>query len=199
MWYGTLVSLIEILEKSQRRASKLVRNIKHKSYEERLSNLNLMLTLDRRDRGDMIMTCNIINHRVEMDTRFMKMNTESRTRGHTMKLKISRSKIEIRRNFFTNRITKRGNGLSQQITNSKAIDAFKRAYYQEKGLIRNVKHKIYEERLSTLNLMLTLDRRDRGDMIMAYIIIHRVEMDARFMKMNTESRTRGHTMKLKIS
>jgi len=46
------------------------------------------------------MTYNILKHRVEMDARFMKMNTESRTRGHTMKLKISRSKIEIRRNFL---------------------------------------------------------------------------------------------------
>ena len=123
------------LEQSQRRATKLVRNIKHKSYQESCP-LNLMSTLDRRDRGDMIMTYNIINHRVEMDARFMKMNTESRTRGHTMKLKISRSKIEIRRNFFTNRIKKRWNGLSQELINAKAIDAFKKAYDQEKGLIR---------------------------------------------------------------
>ena len=64
------------LEQTQRRATKLVRNVKHKSYEERLSTLNLVSTLDRRDRGDMIMTYNIINHRVEMDARFMKMNTE---------------------------------------------------------------------------------------------------------------------------
>ena len=95
-----------------------------------------MSTLDRRDGGDMIMTYNIINHRVEMDARFMKMNTESRKRGHTMKLKISRSKIEIRRNFFTNRIKRRWKGLSQEIINAKAIDAFKKAYDQEKGLIR---------------------------------------------------------------
>ena len=94
-----------------------------------------MSTLDRRDRGDMIMTYNIINHRVKMDARFMNMNTESRTRGHIMKLKISRSKIEIR-NVFTNRIKKRWNSLSQEIINSKAIDAFKRAYDQEKGLVR---------------------------------------------------------------
>ena len=65
----------------------------------------------------------------------MKMNTKSRTRGHNMKLKISRSKIEIRRNFFINR-KKRWNGLSPEVINSKAIDAFKRAYEQEKGLIR---------------------------------------------------------------
>ena len=84
---------LEKLERTQRIATKLVRNIKHKSYEERLSTLNLMSTLDRRDRGDMIMTYNILNHRVEMDARFMKMNTENRTRGHTKKLKISQSKI----------------------------------------------------------------------------------------------------------
>ena len=82
--YDHQIGLREKLEQSQRRATKLVRNIKHKSYEERLSTLNLMSTLDRWDRGDMIMTYNIINHRVEMDARFMKMNTESRTRGHTM-------------------------------------------------------------------------------------------------------------------
>ena len=65
----------------------------------KFTNLNVMSTLDRRDRGDMIMTYSIINHRVEIDARFMKMNTESRTRGHNMKLKISRSTIEIRRHF----------------------------------------------------------------------------------------------------
>ena len=106
LWSPYQIGLREKLEQTQR-ATKLVRNIKHKSYEERLSTLNLMSTLDRRDRDDMIMTYNIINHRVEMDARFMKMNIESRTRGHTMKLKISRSKIEIRRNLFTNRITNR--------------------------------------------------------------------------------------------
>ena len=71
-----------------------------------------------------------------MNARFIKMNTESRTRGHTEKLKISQSQIEIRRNFFTNGIMKRWNGLSQEIINSKTTDAFKRAYDQEKGLIR---------------------------------------------------------------
>ena len=48
-----------------------------------------------RERGDMIMTYNILTHRVEMEDRFIKMNTESRTRGHTKKLKISQSEIEI--------------------------------------------------------------------------------------------------------
>ena len=53
-----------------------------------------MSTLDGRDRGDMIKTYIIINHRVEMDARFMKMNTESRTRVHNMKLKIAETKLK---------------------------------------------------------------------------------------------------------
>ena len=95
-----------------------------------------MLTLDSQDRGHMIMTYNILNHKVEMDARFMKMNTESRTREHTKNLEISRSQIEIGINFFTNRITKRWNCLSQEIINSKTTDAFKRAHDLEKRLIR---------------------------------------------------------------
>ena len=97
LWSPYQIDLREKLEWSQRRATKLVRNTKHKSYEEVLSTLNLMLTLDRRDRSITIVTYNIINHGVEMDAIFMKMNTESRTRGHTKKLEINQSKIEIRR------------------------------------------------------------------------------------------------------
>jgi len=92
-----------------------------------------MTTLDREERGDMIMKGNILNHKVEIDASFLKMNTEDRTRGHTKTFKISLSQID--KNFFTYKITKKLNGLSQEIINSKAIDTFKRAYDQEQGLI----------------------------------------------------------------
>ena len=71
-----------------------------------------------------------------MDARFMKMNTESRTRGYTKKLKISRSKIKIKGNIVTDRITNRWNSLSQEIINSKTLYAFKRAFDQAQGLRR---------------------------------------------------------------
>ena len=66
LWLPYQIGLREKLERTQRRATKLVRNIKHKSYEERLSTLNLMSTLDRRDRGDMIMTYSIIKTPLEI-------------------------------------------------------------------------------------------------------------------------------------
>ena len=60
----------------------------------KIVHIKLMSTLDRRDRDDMIMTYNIINHRVEIDARFMKMNTESRTGGRNMKPKIADPKLK---------------------------------------------------------------------------------------------------------
>ena len=75
LWPPYQIGLREKSEQSRRRATKLVR-----TYKLRVSTLNFMSTLDRRDRGDVMMTYNILNHRVEMDARFMKMNTESRTR-----------------------------------------------------------------------------------------------------------------------
>ena len=53
-WSPYQIGLRGKLEQSQRRATQLVRNIKHKSYEVTLSTLNLMSTLDRQERDDMI-------------------------------------------------------------------------------------------------------------------------------------------------
>jgi len=51
----------EKIERIQRRATKLVRNIKNRNYEERLTFMKIMSLEQRRDRGDMIMTYNILN------------------------------------------------------------------------------------------------------------------------------------------
>ena len=49
LWSPYQIGLRKELELSQRRATKLVKNTKHKSYEKRLSTINLMSTLDRRE------------------------------------------------------------------------------------------------------------------------------------------------------
>ena len=55
------------MEKVQRRATKMVREIAHLPYEERLKHLKLPSLVHRRRRGDMIQLHKIINDDVDID------------------------------------------------------------------------------------------------------------------------------------
>uniref|UniRef100_A0A8C5MGG2 Reverse transcriptase domain-containing protein n=1 Tax=Leptobrachium leishanense TaxID=445787 RepID=A0A8C5MGG2_9ANUR len=66
-WRPYLQKDIDILERVQRRATKMVYGLKEKSYQERLNDLNMYSLEKRRDRGDMIETFKYVKgiHKVE--------------------------------------------------------------------------------------------------------------------------------------
>jgi len=85
---ATLKKDIECLETIQRRATKLVKGLKWKSYEERLKSLGLYSLQQRRLRGDMIETFTILTGKERVDSQsFFHLATDSHNlRGHSLKL-----------------------------------------------------------------------------------------------------------------
>jgi len=125
------------LEQVQRRATKLVGEIRNCSYEERLSYLNLWTTEARRRRGDMITVFKIMRNLVDNSPANLRLSEVTRTRGHIMKLAKNTSRLDIRRHFFFNRVQNEWNGLGAHVVESTTVDGFKKAYDRHSAIVTN--------------------------------------------------------------
>jgi len=119
---------IQCLESVQRAATKLVPSLKKLSYEDRLKNLRLTTLYQRRIRGDLIETYKILTRKINVPSdNFFRLHTGSHnTRGHSLKLSVQRSRLDLRKNFFSLRVVRIWNSLPQDVVNSTSVMMFKR-------------------------------------------------------------------------
>jgi len=123
--FGYLTDMAKI-EKVQRRATRMLHNIRNLSYEERLLHLNLPSLSYRQFRGDMLTTFQILNGYVDLDaTEFFDLSTITHTRGHPYKLYIRHTRSDIRKRYFCNRIIKKWNSLPSHVVEATSINDFK--------------------------------------------------------------------------
>jgi hypothetical protein len=129
VWSPHLEKDKDVLEKVQRRATKLVPEIEHMSYETRLMELGLTSLEDRRTRGDLIEMYKILNgfENIECNV-FFKMRQYEGLRGHPLTLEIERSRLNVRKYFFSNRSTVLWNSLPHHVISSPSVNAFKNNY-----------------------------------------------------------------------
>jgi hypothetical protein len=117
---------IDKLERIQRRITKMIPELKNKSYPERLKELNLITLEKRRLRGQLIETFKYLQgfNNVNPVGLFDRDNNTQR-RNNGQKLVVKRFNTSVAENFFPIEITQTWNRLPSNIVLSKTVNIFK--------------------------------------------------------------------------
>ena len=130
VWSPHLKKDIDLLENVQRRATKMVRQCKGLSYEDRLKKLGLSTLEERRSRGDMILTYRLINgdEDINYNKFFTLSNNNYNLRRHSKNIDKTSVNLDVRKYTFSKRVVDKWNGLSEEIVSAPCVSAFKRRY-----------------------------------------------------------------------
>jgi len=118
---------MDLLERVQRRATKMIKGLKHLSYEEKLRELGLFSLKKRRLCRDLIVAFQYLKgaHRKDRDNLFSKACCD-RTRSNALKLREGRFRLDIRKKYFTLRVVKHWNRLPREVAEEAlSLETFK--------------------------------------------------------------------------
>ena len=122
----------ETLEKVQRRAVKMVAGLAATDYEARLAELGMVTLEERRHQQDMAQVYRIVHghDRVDPCQWFTKVNDERVTRraADPLNLVAGRSRLDLRRNFFSQRIVEHWNKIPADLKRARTVFLFKKGY-----------------------------------------------------------------------
>ena len=132
VWNPRYMKDITMVENVQRRATKMIPEIRDLPYEERFKFLKLPTLAYRRIRGDMVETYKILNNKYDEKLgNFLPLHRDQvehpeRIRGHSKKLYKREWKKVIRKHSFGYRIVGPWNSLPEKVVSAPSLNCFER-------------------------------------------------------------------------
>ena len=125
-----------MIEDVQRRATKMVTNVRHLPYEERLRALGLQTLETRRLRADLIMVYKMAHGLVDVPlSRFFEIIPGARLRGHEFKLRARVTPhLDCARYSFAYRTVGTWNNLPPNVVTAPSVESFKRFLHVSRRL-----------------------------------------------------------------
>ena len=95
------------------------------NYKDRLSLLELPSLEERRVMGDLIEAFKLLKDRAKLDySLFFKLSVDSKVRGHTYKIVNNSFRLDVGKNFFSNRVVDAWNELPQYVIDAETVNSF---------------------------------------------------------------------------
>jgi hypothetical protein len=129
-WSPWLAADKQVLENVQKKFVNMIAGLRASTYEEKCKEIGLETLEERREVQDMAQAFKMIQGNEKLEAKIFNHVDGGRTRqdADELNLKLKPARLDIRRNFFTQRIVKKWNEIPAEIKRSKNVSQFKMQY-----------------------------------------------------------------------